>query len=84
MLIGFRDNYWELTDAGYGVQIPTCIQIESQKKKNEDAIQDISGITEKSKPEKSLTTSQTSNNRLVTKVYMYILSSIIIHRFSYS
>ena len=34
MILGFRDNYWELSDAGFKVNIPTCSQIEKIKNKH--------------------------------------------------
>lgn len=71
LIKGFRDNYWNLVDEGYSVQMPTCVQLERnkiQKKKIISNKDNDEGIKKQSKKQKALTTAQTGETRLVTKV----------------
>ena len=74
-----------MVDSGFNVQIPTCVQleknkIEKAKKTKVESINDNISDSEddmnvqKTKKEKALTTAQTGETRLVTKVNISSLS----------
>ena len=77
--MSFRDNYWELINAGFNVQIPTCEQIEKEKQK----ILIKESQTKKIKTKQPLTTIQNSQSRMVTKVIFQINNFFIFTLFPY-
>jgi hypothetical protein len=66
LLTGFRDVYWHLVSEGYNVKIPTCKGLNKLKDKQSDLKTKIE-VNDQDEPIQ-LTTSQTSDTRLVTKV----------------
>ena len=67
--VGFRDYYFELIDQGFKVKIPTCQQLENKIHKSEDErTEEANNSSSKQKKSFALTTSQTGETRLVTKV----------------
>ena len=65
-MLGFRDNFNELKKDGFKVQIPTCVQLEPTT--DDETKDDIAEKNIKKNKEKCLSTLQTANTRLVTKV----------------
>ncbi len=61
---GFRDIFWFLVNQGFNVKIPTCKGLNNLKDKDVDSKLFIEDLDDN----RQLTTSQTSDTRLVTKV----------------
>ena len=73
--LGFRDNYLELIEDGFKVQIPTCSQLEKLSLNGTQNKNDEVKMKKTSKKEKSLTTAQTGATRLVTKVRIELIKN---------
>ena len=77
---GFRDIFYKLqNEYGFKTFIPTCSQLEQNKEElennsNESESEEV--IKKKIKNNKILTTIQTSNSRLVTKVNNKLIKNI--------
>ena len=63
-----------MVNSGFNIQIPTCVQLEKGKNtkiENDDYSDDEINM-KKTKKEQTLTTAQTGETRLVTKVLIVI------------